>query len=194
MSRVNTHLDAIKAMLEALQDQAGAPLFRKVSFELDLFDAEDIDQRQFAAPHAAISLASAASVERPDGGMDLRLTLSIVLAGKTTPALSADAATLDLAIAVLAACRKQTFGQLACLDPEKLSARLVQKGTGAKGVALALVVFEQQLLKVIVPPDESMGLIGRAGVGGAPPETSTTFSEGGLSSEEQAIVNGWAAP
>lgn len=193
-SRVTLHLDAIKAHLEGLQTEAGAPQFRTVSFELDLFDAEDIDQRQFQAPHAAISLASAASIERADGGMDLRLTLSIVVAGKTTPARAADAATLDLALSVLGSCRKQTFGQLACLDPEKLAARLVQKGAGTKGMALAVVVFEQLLLKVIAPPEETMGLIGRTGAGGEPPGTTGTFSHDEPTPEELAVITSWGAP
>lgn len=194
MSRLTAHLSAIEDWVTALQFN-GASLVTECHRQLDLIDAEDVARQSFRAPAAFLVMPRLRLVDRPDGGRDAECWLAIAIACRSN-ASAGDADALDRLIALLAAIDDQTFGQVACSTPDQIEGRpVLQSSVETKGVAVVAVTFRQLLYRVVAPPPAAMGLIGATGVGGQSAGSATEFSlAGGLTPEEQLIVDQWSGP
>lgn len=193
MSRLSDHLVAIETWMKTLQ-HAGGPLVADCRQQLDLLDGEDIDTQCFQDHGGFLVLPRWRFVHRADGGRDCELHLVLGIATRGTASVQPDADALERAVTLLSALDGATFGQSACSEPADLEARpLVQVGLERKGISIVGVSFKQVLYRVIEPPAQVTGLIGAYGTGTRPGDPQT-FTDPGLTPEEQAAIGAWGAP
>lgn len=194
MTRIETHLAAIEAWLAGLQHD-GAPIVKECRRQLDLVNAEDIDNQSFNGPAGFLVLPRFRAMPRPDGGRDVLLDIVIAIAGRGSASKSIDADLIGRAITLAAALDDQHFGQRECSPASDVEARPVLSGVmETKGLAVVAVSFRQMLYRVTPPAEAVTGLLGRTGAG-APSQGSPTELNIGLgpdlTPEEQQIVDGW---
>jgi|GEM_PF-1664123 len=101
MSRVAALLTAVAGKLRAARDEANRPVFTEVRVELDRYDLADLVNDSTRAPTARVCFMRSKPVKREDGGLDLDVSVAIVVVagrqGRANPELSsADLAALGL--------------------------------------------------------------------------------------------------
>lgn len=194
MTRIETHLAAIETWLLALQHD-GAPVVKECRRQLDLVDAEDVDNQSFKTPTGFLVLPRFRLMPRPDAGRDVLLDIVIAIAGRGSASKPIDADLIGRAITLAAALDDQVFGQTECSFATDVEARpVLSAAIETKGLAVVAVSFRQMLYRVTLPPEALLGVIGLTGAG-APSEGNPTELQIGpdpdLSPEEQQVIEGW---
>jgi hypothetical protein len=161
-STVNTQAgnrltDYLEAVAEALRETM---LFRNVRVHLDVFDLDQVKADGFQAPAARILFGRARPIERPDTGLDLALSLVVVIVtqrtGRPAPDVaSADVAATGLMMAVAECIQRDPYFGRARVGRARITDMKVglSETSSKEGIAIALVEVGATLLSVAGPSD-----------------------------------------
>lgn len=155
MSRVAALLEGASDALRVLRTEADKVAFTEVRSELDRYDFADILKDSTRVPTARVCLLRAKPVKRSDAGIDMDVSVAIVVVagreGRANPNFSsADLAVLMLLDRVSAELMLAPYVGLTKLTAADLGEQLVvaSEQSNDKGLAIALMEVKWRLLDV----------------------------------------------
>lgn len=155
MSRVASLLNGIAGSLRALQRQDETPVFTSVAAELDRYAFDDLLKDSVRAPFARVCLLRVKPVGRSDAGIDMDVSVAIVVVagreGRANPDFSsADFAVLGLLDQCTAELMRDPYVGLTKLQAAELGEQLVvaSEQSNTKALAIALLEAKWRLLEV----------------------------------------------
>lgn len=155
MIRVAALLNAIAGSLRALQREDTNRVFTSVAAELDRYAFDELLKDSARAPFARVSLLRAKPAGRSDAGIDMDVSVAIVVVagreGRANPDFSsADFAVLDLLDRCTAELMRDPYVGLGKMQAAELGEQLVvaSEQSTQKGLAIALMEAKWRLLDV----------------------------------------------
>lgn len=147
MSRVAALLNGIAGSLRALQRENAKPVFTSVAAELDRYAFDDLLKDSARAPFARVCLLRAKPAGRSDAGIDMDVSVAIVVVagreGRANPDFSsADFAVLDLLDRCTAELMRDPYVGLTKLKAADLGEQLVVASEQSNTKALAIALME----------------------------------------------------
>ena len=188
MSRTLDLLEAVAVRLRQAQAGPGA-LFADVRIELDRYELGDLLKQSARTPAARVCFMRGKPALNARGGQDLTISVAVVVVagrtGRPEPGLSsADAAVLDLMIAVNALLMADPYVGLARVSAADIGEQLVAVSdeTGGKGVAIGLVEAAWTL-RDVAPVFAAAGLAIGDAAPAQPPAIAITADGGQIAPE-----------